>query len=231
VLETAMYFQAVFQEDLSLREFLESDWTVLNPRLAMHYGMPPLKETNFRKVKLTAEHQRGGLLTQASILSLTSDGTRHRPVHRGVWVSEAIFGRTPPPPPPNVEPLEPTPSNKPKATIRQQLEAHATHATCAACHQKIDPLGFAFNNFDAVGRWRPLDEGKPVDAAGGLPDGGECDGVAGLEKGLLRRPELFARTLTEKLFVFALGRAPDEADAPAIRPQGPAGGNGWEEAG
>ena len=141
-------------ENLSLREFLASDWTMLNPRLAMHYGLPPLKESGFQKVKLRPEDHRGGLLTQASILSLTSDGTRHRPVHRGVWVSEAIFGRTPPPPPPNVEPLEPTPSNKPKATIRMQLEAHATHATCASCHAKIDPLGFGFDNFDAIGRWR-----------------------------------------------------------------------------
>ena len=127
---------------------------------------------------LRPEDHRGGLLTQASILSLTSDGTRHRPVHRGVWVSEAIFGRTPPPPPPNVEPLEPTPSNKPKATIRMQLEAHATHATCASCHQKIDPLGFAFDNFDAIGRWRTEEQvagGKgddpPVNASGVLPDG------------------------------------------------------------
>src|SRR5207253_11201706 len=149
VLETTKFFETVFKENLSLREFLVSDWTVVNPRLARHYGLPAPEQSGFQKVKLRPEDHRGGLLTQAAALSLTSDGTRHRPVHRGVWVSEAIFGRTPPPPPPNVEPLAPTPSDKPKATIRMQLEAHATHSTCASCHRKIDPLGFAFDNFDA----------------------------------------------------------------------------------
>src|SRR5262249_55766522 len=117
VLETTLYFDAVFKGNLPLREFLISGWTILNPPLAMHYGLAPLQGVDFRRVTLRPEDHRGGLLTQASVLSLTSDGTRHRTVHRGVWVSEAIFGRTPPPPPPNVEPLEPTPSNQPKATI------------------------------------------------------------------------------------------------------------------
>lgn len=154
VLELTQFFGDVFTRNGSVRGFLTSDWTVLNARLAMHYGIEFPSQAGFRRVPLTERDHRGGPLTQAAVLSLTSDGTRHRPVHRGVWVSEVIFGRTPPPPPPNVEPLEPTPSNKPKATIRDQLQAHTTHAICAACHRKIDPLGFAFENYDAISRWR-----------------------------------------------------------------------------
>jgi len=224
VLETTLYFQAVFQQNLSLREFLVSDWVMLNPRLAMHYGLPPLQETYFQRVKLPAGHQRGGLLTQASILSLTSDGTRHRPVHRGVWVSEAIFGRTPPPPPPNVEPLEPTPGNKPKATIRQQLEAHATHAACAACHQKIDPLGFAFDNFDAVGRWRVREqvqggsgEDPLVDAGGKLPNGQAFNGPDEFKRLLAQDLDRFAEAFVEQLATYALRRVMTVDDARAIK--------------
>lgn len=151
-LETTAYFREMFARDLPLREFLKSDWTMVNPRLAAFYKLPPLQAPGFQRVSLRPEDHRGGILTHASVLSLTSDGTRHRPVHRGVWVSEALFGRTPPPPPPNVEPLEPTPSDKPKATVRMQLEAHATHTSCASCHRKIDPLGFAFEPYDAIGQ-------------------------------------------------------------------------------
>jgi mono/diheme cytochrome c family protein len=224
VLETTQFFDAVFRDNLSLREFLASDWTMVNPRLAMHYGLPALKGTGFQKVKLRPEDHRGGLLTQASILSLTSDGTRHRPVHRGVWVSEAIFGRTPPPPPPNVEPLEPTPGNKPKATIRQQLEAHATHATCASCHQKIDPLGFAFENFDAIGRWRteervPTGQGAnpPVNASGKLPDGRPFRGPDEFGRLLVQDIDRFAEAFVEQLATYALRRVMTIDDAAQIR--------------
>src|SRR6185437_17146194 len=161
-----------------LREFLDSNWTMLNPRLALHYGLPAVPEPRFQKVTLRPQDHRGGLLTHAAVLCLTSDGTRHRPVHRGVWVSEGIVARTPPSPPPNVEPLEPTPGNKPKATIRQQLEAHATHTVCASCHAKIDPLGLAFDNYDAIGRWRTTEQvagglgaDPPVQASGAFADG------------------------------------------------------------
>jgi hypothetical protein len=224
VLETTLYFQTMFQENRPLREFIFSDWTVLNPRLALHYGLPPLKDTHFQKVKLPPDQQRGGLLTQASVLSLTSDGTRHRPVHRGVWISEAIFGRTPPPPPPNVEPLEPTPSNKPKATIRQQLEAHATHATCAACHRKIDPLGFAFDNFDAIGRWRVREqvqggkgEDPPVDASGTLPDGRAFRGPDEFKQLLAQDVDRFTEAFVEQLATYALRRVMTIDDAAAIQ--------------
>jgi hypothetical protein len=175
-------------------------------------------------VQLEAGDHRGGLLTQAAVLSLTSDGTRHRPVHRGVWVSEAIFGRTPPPPPPNVEPLEPTPVNKPKATIREQLQAHTTHATCAACHQKIDPLGFAFDHYDAIGRWRMtervaggLGPDPPVHAAGSLPDGRAYHGAEEFKDRLVEDLDRFAEAFTEQLATYALRRVMTVDDLPSIR--------------
>lgn len=224
VLETTLFFDTVFKENLPIREFLVSDWTMLNPRLALHYGMPALKTTGFEKVKLRPEDHRGGLLTQASILSLTSDGTRHRPVHRGVWVSEAIFGRTPPPPPPNVEPLAPTPSNKPKATIRMQLEAHATHNTCASCHQKIDPLGFAFENFDALGRWRSHErvqggtgDDPPVNARGVLPDGRAFADSDEFRQLLGQDLDRFGEAFVEQLATYALRRVMTIDDATQIK--------------
>jgi len=226
VLESKRYFAEVFTHNLSLREFLQSDWTILNPRLALHYGLPPAKGTDFHRVTLRPEDRRGGLLTHASVLSLTSDGVRHRPVHRGVWVSEAIFGKTPPPPPPNVEPLEPTPSNSPKATIRMQLEAHATHATCASCHRKIDPLGFAFDNYDAIGRWRTHEQvstgqgdNPSVNATGTLPNGAAFTGPDEFKRLLASDLNRFAEAFTGQLATFALRRMmtlDDEAELRAI---------------
>ncbi len=224
VQETTAYFGEVFSKDLSLREFLASDWTIMNSRLAMHYGMPTLPKIGFQRVTLRPEDHRGGLLTHASILSLTSDGTRHRPVHRGVWVSEAIFGRTPPPPPPNIEPLEPTPGNKPKATIRMQLEAHATHATCASCHQKIDPLGLAFDNYDAIGRWRTTEQvtggngdDPPVNASGKLPDGRTYHGPDEFKHLLAEDLDRFAEAFVEQLATYALRRVMTIDDAAPIK--------------
>jgi hypothetical protein len=137
-------------------------------------------------------------------------------VIRGKWVLENFLGTPPPPPPANVPSLK---ENTVSASlpIRERLAEHRSNASCASCHRLIDPVGFSLEQFDAVGRWRTLEEGKPVDAAGGLPDGSRFEGALGLEKALLQRPELFVRTLTEKLFIFALGRAPQESDAPAIR--------------
>jgi hypothetical protein len=224
VQESTRYFETMVKENLPLPEFLNSNWTVLNSRLAIHYGLTPLSSTEYQKVKLPAGSHRGGLLTQASILSLTSDGTRHRPVHRGVWVSEAVFARTPPPPPPNVEPLEPTPSDKPKATIRQQLHAHSTHATCAACHQKIDPLGFAFDNFDALGRWRTHEsvsggqgDDPPVDAAGTLPSGSRFNGPDDFKRLLADDVDRFAEAFVEQLATYALRRVMTIDDEPHIK--------------
>jgi len=224
VLESTRFFGEVFARNLSIREFLVSDWTMLNPRLALHYGLPPAKGAGFQRVTLRPEDHRGGLLSQASVLSLTSDGVRHRPVHRGVWLSEAIFGKTPPPPPPNVEPLEPTPADSPKATIRMQLEAHATNASCASCHRKIDPLGFAFDNYDAIGRWRTHEvvtsgqgDHPPVNATGTLPDGRSYDGPAAFEQLLVQDIDRFGTAFVEQLATFALRRVMTVDDMEAVR--------------
>lgn len=214
VLETTGFFAEVFRRNLSIREFLDSDWTILNPRLALHYGLPVPAKAGFQRVSLRPEHHRGGILTQAATLSLTSDGTRHRPVHRGIWISEAILGKTPNPPPANVDAIEPNPVNEPRATIRMKLEAHTTHAQCAACHRKIDPLGFALDNYDAIGRWRTnefVQHGKgahpPVNASGQMPDGRRYNGPQQFKKLLVEDLDQFGEALVEKLATYALRRA------------------------
>ncbi len=214
--ETEMFFESVVREDRSSLDLLNADYTFLNERLARHYGISHIYGDRFRRVTLGADRERGGLLRQGSILTVTSYATRTSPVVRGKWVLENFLGSPPPPPPANVPALT---ENTVAASlpIRERLAEHRTNAACASCHRMIDPVGFSLEQFDAVGRWRDLEEGKPVDAVGGLPDGSEFTGVAGLEHAMLNRPELFVRTLTEKLFTFALGRAPEESDAAAIR--------------
>ena len=222
-LETTQFFRTVFRENLSVREFVDSTWSMLNPRLALHYGIPDLPKAGFQKVTLKPEWNRGGLMTQAATLALSSDGTRHRLVHRGVWVSEAIFGKTPNPPPPNVDPIEPNPPESPRATIRMKLEAHTTHASCASCHKHIDPLGFAFDNYNAVGQWRLIEEvqhgqGKhpDVDASGKLPNGRTFSGPAEFKWILCENLEPIAHAVVEKLATYALRRAMTVDDREAI---------------
>jgi len=224
VLETVNYFSEMFHNNFSIREFIDSDWTIINSKLASHYGLKEPKNLNFTRVKLKPNSGRGGILTHASILSLTSDGTRHRPVHRGAWLSETILGQTPPPPPPNVEPLEPVKSDQPKTTIRSQLEAHATQANCASCHSKIDPLGLAFENFDAIGRWRErerveggMGENPQVDASGILPSGKTFDGPEEFKQLLLEDNEKLAETFIENLSTYALRRLITVDDRPYIK--------------
>jgi hypothetical protein len=224
VRETTAYFAEVFRQNLSVGELLDSDWTMMNSRLAMHYGLPKPEQADFQRVSLAENERLGGILTHASVLSLTSDGTRHRPVHRGVWVYATVFGREPPPPPPNVEPLEPTPPDKNKVTIRQQLEAHASNAQCASCHSKIDPLGFAFDNFDAIGRWRThavtaSGSGEPpaVNAGGKLIDGRAFTGPAEFRQLLVRDVNDFAGVFTEQLATYALRRVMTLDDREAIK--------------
>ncbi len=223
-LETTRYFREVFANNLPVTAFLDSDWTMLNPRLSRHYDIPIPQKSGFHRVSLRPEHRRGGLLTHGSVLSLTSDGTRHRPIHRGVWISEAIFGVTPTPPPPNVEPLEPAERNAPKTTIRRQIEAHATDKNCATCHKKLDPLGFAFENYDAIGRWRTAEvvsEGKgenpAVDASGVMPDGRKFAGVEEFKQLLASEPEPFIDALIENLATYALRRTMTIDDRKELR--------------
>ncbi|MFM7110365.1 MAG: DUF1592 domain-containing protein, partial [Planctomycetota bacterium] len=179
-LEPVEYFREMYAKNLPIESFLDSGWTMANPRLCDFYGLPAPRGGGFERVALNPDAHRGGLLTMGAVLGLTSDGTRHRPVHRGVWVSEAIFNKTPPPPPANVSAIEPNPPNSPKATLRQKIEAHRNNANCAACHAKIDPLGLAWDNYDAIGQWRthekvPQGTGKDpaVDPSGVMPDGRE----------------------------------------------------------
>jgi hypothetical protein len=214
--ETELFFESVVREDRSALDLIKADYTYLNQRLARHYGIPHVHDDRFRRVALEAESHRGGLLRHASILSVTSYATRTSPVLRGHWVVKNLLGSPPPPPPPNVPALR---DNTVSSTlsVRERLVQHRANAACSSCHERMDPAGFALENFDAVGRWRLTDADKPIDASGGLPDGSEFVGVAGLEKALLDRPELFVGTLTEKLLTFALGRGVEHYDAPAIR--------------
>ncbi len=214
--ETESLFQRVQRQDLSVTDLLQSKITFLNERLAKHYGIPHVYGSRFRPVTLADDSQRGGLLRQGSILSVTSYATRTSPVLRGKWILENVLGQPPPPPPANIPALEDNTvaSNLP---VRERLAAHRANVACASCHNVIDPVGFALEHFDAVGRWREMEADQPVDPRGGLPDGSQFVGVEGLEAALLERPEWFVSTLTEKLLTFALGRGLESDDAPAVR--------------
>ena len=215
--ETERFFDSVLREGRGVADLLDADYTFLNERLAKHYGIPDVYGTRFRRVRLDPGSRRGGLLRHGSILSVTSYATRTSPVIRGVWVLSNVFGAPPPPPLPNVPALE---ENEVVANLpmRERLAAHRGNPVCANCHRTIDPVGFALENFDAVGRWRDHEgDAASIDVSGGLPLVGEFDGVDGLEAGLLSRPDLFAGTIAEKLLTFALGRGVEHYDAPAIR--------------
>jgi hypothetical protein len=211
--EPVEYFREMLAKNLPIESFLDSDWTVANARLCDFYGLPEPKTDGFQRVSLTPEDHRGGLLTMAAVLGLTSDGTRHRPVHRGVWLSEAIFNRTPPSPPANVDPIEPIPPKGTKITIRQRMEVHAKNTSCAACHRNIDPLGLAFDQYDAIGQWRTREqvptgvgEDPLVDASGVMPDGRPFTDSDQFKQLLLEDRDKIARAFIEHLCTYALRR-------------------------
>lgn len=214
--ETEMLFEEMVRDNRSVLDLLKPDHTFLNERLAKHYGVPHVYGPRFRRVAIETGSQRGGLLRHGSVLTVTSYATRTSPVIRGKWVLENLLGTPPPPAPPNIPALD---DNTVSATlpVRERLAQHRVNSACASCHNAMDPVGFALENFDAVGRWRTTEEGRPVDASGGFPDGSKFDGVAGLEAALLKRPEIFVGTLTEKLLTFALGRGIETYDGPAVR--------------
>jgi mono/diheme cytochrome c family protein len=232
-LETSMrnepveFFREILTKNLPIDQFLESDWTVVNARLCDFYGLPEPKTGDFQRVSLQPENKRGGLLTMGAVLGLTSDGTRHRPVHRGVWLSEVILNKTPPPPPANVDPIEPVPPEGDKVTVRKRLELHATDANCASCHANIDPLGFAWDNYDAIGQWRerehiPKGKGEDpvVDASGVMPGGRPFQNTNEFKQLLLEDREKVARAFIEHLCTYALRRAlsfDDEEELNAIQ--------------
>jgi hypothetical protein len=184
-----------------------------NARLCDFYGLPEPKRGGFQRVALQPEDHRGGLLTMGAVLGLTSDGTRHRPVHRGVWLSEAIFNRTPPSPPANVDPIEPIPPKGEKITVRKRIEAHAKDPNCAACHRNIDPLGLAFDQYDAIGQWRTRErvpkgvgEDPLVDASGVMPNGRTFENADEFRQLLLKDRDVVARAFIEHLCTYALRR-------------------------
>ncbi len=215
--ETELFFESIIREDRSVLDLIETDYTFVNERLARHYGIPHVYGSHFRRITLAPDSPRGGLLGQGSILAVTAYATRTSPVVRGKWLLENILGTPPPPPPPNVPPLSNDKSDS-VLSMRERMVQHRQNPACAACHAIMDPVGLSLENFDATGRWRTLTDGfQPIDATGSFPDGTRFDGVAGLKQALLGRSDQFVRTLTEKLLTYALGRAVDYYDAPAVR--------------
>ena len=214
--ETEMLFDSVLRENRSTLDLLAADYTFVNERLARHYGIPGIRGSHFRRVQLDRE-ARGGLLGHGSILTVTSYGNRTSPVNRGKWVLENILGTPPPPPPPDVPELE-TGEGGEVLSMREAMEAHRANPVCASCHQLMDPVGLSLENFDAIGRWRDRSETRlAIDATGELPDGTEYEGPAGLKAALLRHPDRFVTTVTEKLLTYALGRGVEYYDAPTVR--------------
>ncbi len=214
--ETELFFESMLGEDHSVVDLLDADYTFLNERLARHYDIPNVYGSHFRRVALSNKERRG-LLGKGSILTATSYANRTSPVLRGKWVLENILGTPPPPPPPNVPELEEANQEGKTLTMRQRMEAHRVNPACAACHARMDPLGFALENFDAIGGWRDTEAGSPIDSSGVLPDGTQFQGALGLSKVLLSRREEFVGTVTEKLLTYALGRGTEYYDAPAVR--------------
>lgn len=214
--ETELFFENIVRADRSILDFIDGDYTFLNERLAKFYQIPGVAGPEFRRVALTSHAQRGGLLTQASILTVSSYATRTSPVLRGKWILENILNAPPPPPPPGVPNLDEAKVGS-TASLRQQLEEHRKNPTCASCHARMDPLGFGLENFDAIGQWRTQDGKFPVDSAGTLPDGRAFKGPQELKTILKADRNDFAAGLTEKLLTYALGRGLERYDRPTVR--------------
>ncbi len=212
--ETELFFDHVVREDRSILELLSADYTFVNERLAHHYGIGGVTGADFRRVSLAGTNRRG-VLTHASVLTVTSGPTRTSPVKRGKWVLENLLGTPAPPPPPGVDTLQDDRGGKP-ATLREQLDRHRSRAECASCHARLDPLGYGLENFDAVGAWRDRDADHPIDPSGTLPDGRAFRGADELIALLAERPEVFSRCLTQQLLTYALGRSLGPADRPVI---------------
>ena len=215
--ETELFVESVFRGDRGVLDLLTADYTFVNERLARHYDLPGVHGSHFRRVHQTHEARRG-LLGHASILSVTSYPNRTSPVLRGKWILENLLGTPPALPPPDVPALEETTAGGEALSMREATERHRANPVCASCHRLMDPPGFALEQFDAVGRFRTRTAaGTPIDATGELPDGTRFDGAAGLREALVRTPDRFVGTLTEKLLTYALGRGIEPYDAPAVR--------------
>jgi mono/diheme cytochrome c family protein len=213
--ETKLFFQSIVREDRSVMDLLNADYTFVNERLARHYGIPNVYGSQFRRVTLTSEDRRG-LLGQGSILTVTSYPNRTSPVQRGKWILTNLLGIPPTPPPPNVPALKENGDGKP-LSLRERMEQHRADAVCAGCHKVMDPIGFALENFDAVGQWRTKDDGSPIDPSGTLYNGAKVDGPVALRQMLAGQQDVFAGVMTEKLLTYALGRGVEYYDMPAVR--------------
>jgi mono/diheme cytochrome c family protein len=215
--ETELFVESVIRDDRNVLDLLTADYTFVNERLARHYGIPNVYGSRFRRVTLRDENRRG-LLGEGTVLAVTSYPNRTSPVLRGKWILENILGTPPPPPPPNVPTLKENSEGGKIMSVRERLEEHRKNPACATCHRVMDPLGFSLDNFDATGEWRTKEaQDVPVDAAGQLADGTPVDGPVALRKALLKHPEQFVRTMTEKLLTYGLGRGLEFYDMPVVR--------------
>jgi hypothetical protein len=216
--ETELFCASILREDRSVLDLLRANYTFLNERLAKHYGIPHVYGSEFQRVELTPGERPGGLLNHASILTVTSHANRTSPVVRGNWILANLLGTPPKPPPPDVPQLKEKSAAGENLTMREQVALHRANPACASCHNLMDPIGFALENYDAIGRWRTTDAGKPLETSvGRLPDGTEFRNAPELQQAILKRPELFVGTVTEKLLVYALGRGLEYYDEPAVR--------------
>jgi hypothetical protein len=212
-----MFASSQIREDHRVTDLLSANYTFVNERLARHYGIPNVYGSHFRRV-VHVDDGRRGLLGQGSVLMVTSYANRTSPTIRGKWLLENVLGAPPPPPPPDVPALPERGEGGKPVSVRARLEQHRKNAVCATCHARMDPLGLALDNFDAVGRWRTADEvGGAIDASGALPGGITFTGPGELRRVLLERPEVLVQTVTEKLLTYALGRGLEYYDAPAVR--------------
>jgi hypothetical protein len=214
--ETSRFVESQLREDRSVVDLVAADYSFVNERLAQHYGVTGISGERFRRVTF-ADGVRGGLLGQAGILMVTSYPDRTTPVLRGAWLLENLLGMPPPPPPQNVPALQPAAPDGRPLSMREQMEVHRRNPACAVCHVRMDPLGFALENFDAIGRWRTASAGLPIDAAAEFADGTPIDGARGLRAYVLHRRERYVHTFVEKLLTYALGRRVDFRDQPAVR--------------
>jgi cytochrome c553 len=215
--ETSLFFDSIVREDRSVVDLLNADYTFINERLARHYNIPGVYGSQFRRVKVTSEARRG-LLGQASLLTVTSYPNRTSPVERGKWVLTNLLGVPPQPPPPNIPTLpEATTADGKVLSLRERMEKHRANPTCAGCHKVMDPIGFALESYDGIGRWRRTEDGALIDTSGTLFNGANVDGVIGLRRNLVAQPEIFVGVMTEKMLTYALGRGLEYYDMPAVR--------------
>jgi mono/diheme cytochrome c family protein len=216
--EAELFFADVLRNNRSVLSFLSSDRTFLNEKLAGHYGIKGIRGDDFREVELPADSARGGVLTMAATLTVTSHATRTSPVKRGDYVLAQLMGTAPPPPPPDVPPLEvATEAVGQDKTLREQLAAHVADPNCAVCHKRLDPIGLAMENFDAIGAWRDQEQGKPIDATGELPGGVTFDGPIELKSAMMKQQGQFVENLTKKLLTYAVGRGTEPFDRPTVK--------------